>query len=871
MAEKIVPVSIEEEMKSSYIDYAMSVIVSRALPDARDGLKPVQRRILVAMNDLNLTHTRPFRKSAKITGDVTGNYHPHGTLAVYDTMVRLAQDFSLRYPLVDGQGNFGSIDGDAAAAERYTEGRLAEISESLLADLDRDTVDFRANYDETRQEPEVLPAKVPNSILNGASGIAVGMATNIPPHNFREVVAALIHLADNPDATVDDLMQHVRGPDFPTAGIIMGEQGIRECYRTGRGLITVRARSSIDEIRGSKMAVIVTEIPYQVSKAALIEKAANLVRSGHITGISDIRDESDRDGIRVVFELHRDAQPQVVLNQLYKHTQMQSTFGANMVALVDGRPKLLNLKELLEVFLEHRVEVITRRTKFDLAQAEERAHILEGLRKALDNIDAIIDLIRGSRDVAEAKAGLMEQFELSDRQAQAILDMRLQRLTGLEREKLEEEYLKTIKAIEEYRAILASKQRVIDIIKEELREAEEKFGDDRRTEISAAVGREIDIEDLIPREDMIITISHRGYIKRVPVGSYRSQRRGGRGLTGAKVADEDFLEHIFVANTHSYILFFTDKGRCYWLKVYEIPETGRHAKGRSIMALVGIRQDERIAGFVPVQNFEGDRYIITATRRGKIKKTPLQAYSYPRKGGVFATGLEEDDTVIGAALTYGNTEVILTTRWGKANRFSEKQVRSMGRTAAGVRGVRLARPDDETVAMVVLREGMDSLMVVTEKGFGKRTVLSDFPAHNRGGQGVIAARLTGRTGPVVDVLALTGEPDVVVITANGWVIRLRTKEIRTMGRATQGVKLVNLSEGDRVMDVGLMQEDDREAAGNGPKGGNGPTPTGNDGPTAVETNGSSPAETDGSSAAETDAPGGGETDGPDETNGGSSA
>lgn len=819
MAEKIVPISIEEEMKSSYIDYAMSVIVARALPDARDGLKPVQRRILVAMNDLNLAHNRPFRKSAKITGDVTGNYHPHGTLAVYDTMVRLAQDFSLRYPLVDGQGNFGSIDGDAAAAERYTEGRLAEVAESLLVDLDRDTVNFRPNYDETREEPEVLPAKVPNSILNGASGIAVGMATNIPPHNFREVVAALSQLADNPDATVSDLMEHVQGPDFPTAGIILGRQGIRECYETGRGLITVRARASIEEIRGgAKMAVIVTEIPYQVSKAALIEKAAGLVRSGHINGISDIRDESDREGIRVVFELHRDAQPQVVLNQLYKHTQMQSTFGANMVALVEGRPRLLNLKELLQVFLDHRVEVITRRTQFDLKQAEERAHILEGLRKALDNIDVIIDMIRGSRDAAQAKAALMEQFELSDRQAQAILDMRLQRLTGLEREKIEEEYVNTIKAIEDYRAILASKQRVIDIIKKELRDSEERFGDDRRTEITAAVGREIDIEDLIPREDMIITISHRGYIKRVPVGSYRSQRRGGRGLTGAKVADEDFLEHIFVANTHSYILFFTDKGRCYWLKVYEIPETGRHAKGRSIMALVGIRQDERIADFVPVQNFEGDRYIMTATRRGKIKKTALQAYSYPRKGGVFATGLEEGDSVIGAALTHPNMEVILATRWGKANRFSERQVRAMGRTAAGVRGVRLAREDDETVAMVVLREGMDSLMVVTEKGFGKRTILDDFPAHNRGGQGVIAARLTARTGPVVDVLALSGSPEVVLITANGWVIRLRTKEIRTMGRATQGVKLVNLAEGDRVMDVGLMHESDGESADNGGNG-----------------------------------------------------
>jgi DNA gyrase subunit A len=815
MPERIIQVPIEEEMRSSYIDYAMSVIVSRALPDARDGLKPVQRRILVAMNDLGVYHDRPYRKSAKITGDVTGNYHPHGTLAVYDTLVRMVQDFSLRYPLIDGQGNFGSVDGDAAAAERYTEARLSRLAEEMLADLDRDTVDFRPNYDGTRQEPVVLPAKVPNLILNGASGIAVGMATNIPPHNFREVVEALLHLADNPEATVQDLMEFIKGPDFPTGGIILGTEGIRSCYETGHGLIPVRARTNIEELKNGRLAIVVTEIPYQVSKAAMIEKAAALVTGGHINGIADIRDESDRDGIRVVFELHRDAQPQVVLNQLFKHTQLQSTFGANMLALVDGRPEVLDLKQMLSVFLEHRVEVVTRRTRHDLAQAEEKAHILEGLKRALDDIDRVIDIIRSSKDVATARSTLMSQLNLTEKQAQAILEMRLQRLTGLEREKIDEEYLATIKKIEEYKTILSSRGHVLQVIKEELREAAERYGDERRTEIAPAAEGDIDIEDLIPREDVIVTISHRGYIKRVPVGSYRTQRRGGRGLTGAKVGDEDFLEHVFVANTHSYILFFTDKGRCYWLKVYEIPEAGRHAKGRSILGLVGIGQEETIAAVVPVQDFEGDRYILTATKGGKVKKTALRAYSNPRRGGVMATGLEEGDEVIGAALTDGRAEIILATRSGKAIRFSESQVRPMGRTAAGVRGIRLARAGDAVVAMVVVREGMDSLLVVTEKGFGKRTRLEEFTPHNRGGQGMIAARITAKTGQVTDVLAVDGVPDVVVMTAMGMVIRLRTSEIRVMGRATQGVKLVNLAEGDRVVDVAILREDNGGDNGQG--------------------------------------------------------
>jgi DNA gyrase subunit A len=798
--QRITPILIEDEMKSSYIDYAMSVIVSRALPDVRDGLKPVQRRILVAMNDLSLYHDRPYRKSAKITGDVTGNYHPHGTVAVYDTMARLVQDFSLRYPIVDGQGNFGSVDGDGAAAERYTEARLTRLAEEMLEDLDKETVDFRANYDETRQEPAVLPARVPNLLINGSSGIAVGMATNIPPHNLREVVQAITHLIDNPAATAEDLMHFVKGPDFPTGGIILGTTAIRECYTTGRGLITLRARATIEEIREGRAAIIVTEIPYQVNKASLLERIAGLVKAGSISGIADLRDESDRDGMRMVIELRREAQPRVVLNQLYKHTQMQTTFGANLLALIANRPKLFTLNEFCQAHIDHRCEVITRRTQYNLTQAERKAHILEGLKIALDHIDAVITLIRASHSVDEARTGLMETFGLSEEQARAILEMRLQKLTGLEREKIAEDYRETIKLIEELRGILASRERVLGIIKEDLRELAEKYGDDRRTEL-APFEEDIDIEDLIPREDMIITISHKGYIKRVPVSTYRSQRRGGRGLAGAKTRAEDFVEHLFVANTHSYILFFTDKGRCHWLKVYNAPLGTRLSKGRSILNVLDIRSEERIAAFAPVDGFPEDRFIVLATERGKIKKTPLSAFSNPRRKGIWALTLEEGDALIGAVVTDGNAEIVIAKRSGKAIRFPEVKVRPMGRTAAGVRGVSLEDEDDAVVEMVCVTDRDATLLVVTQNGYGKRSKIDDYRVTNRGGLGVITVRNTPRNGPLVAIKEVCDDDEVMLTTSTGIVIRLRMKPVSVIGRATQGVKMINQQPGDKVTDV----------------------------------------------------------------------
>ncbi len=798
--ERVIPVLIEEEMKSSYIDYSMSVIVSRALPDVRDGLKPVQRRILVAMNDLNLRHDRPYRKSAKITGDVTGNYHPHGTTAVYDTMARLAQNFSLRYPLVEGQGNFGSIDGDAAAAERYTEARFPRLTEHMLADLDKETVDFRPNYDETRQEPVVLPAKVPNLLINGCSGIAVGMATNIPPHNLREVAEAIKHLVNHPEATTQDLMQFVHGPDFPTGGIILGTSGIRQCYESGRGHITVRARATIEEVRRDREAIIVTEIPYMVNKTLLLERIASLVKSGVLSGISDLRDESDRRGMRVVIELRRDAQPRVVLNQLYKHTQMQTTFGANILALLENRPKLFTLQELCQAYVDHRFEVITRRTKYELAQAEAKAHILEGLRKALDEIDAVITVIRESKNAEEARTGLIASFDLSEKQAQAILDMRLQRLTGLERQKVEDDYQATVKQIADYRSILATREPVMGIIKSDLDELALRFGDDRRTEI-APFEEDIDLEDLIPREDMIITISHRGYIKRLPVTTYRSQRRGGRGLTGAKTREEDFVEHLFVANTHSYILFFTNTGRCHWLKVYNAPLGTRLSKGRSILNLMGFGPDERIAAFAQVDDFTEDRYVVLATRSGKIKKTPLRAFSNPRRTGIWAISLGDGDELIGATITDGKSEIVLAKRNGKAIRFPEGKVRPMGRSAAGVRGVTLEDEEDAVIGMVCVRDPESTLLVVTRNGFGKRSRLEDYRITNRGGRGVITLRITDRNGPMVTIKEVAADDEVMLTTSSGMIIRLRMESVSVIGRATQGVKLIDLRPGDQVTDV----------------------------------------------------------------------
>ncbi len=803
---RILPVQIEDEMRTSYIDYSMSVIVSRALPDVRDGLKPVHRRILVAMNDLSLYHDRPYRKSAKISGDVTGNYHPHGTTAVYDAMVRLVQDFSLRYPLVEGQGNFGSIDGDSAAAERYTEARLNQISEEMLRDLEKETVDFRPNYDETREEPTVLPSAFPNLLVNGASGIAVGMATNVPPHNLSEICDALIQLIKEPGAGIEDLMRIVPGPDFPTGGIIMGRAGIRDCYNTGRGLIVVRAKAEIDTAKSGRDVIIVTEIPYQVNKSAMIERIAQLVKGGQITGISDVRDESDRRGLRVVIELRRDAQPQVVLNQLYKHTQMQVTFGANLLALHNRRPVTFDLRGMLQAYLEHRVEVITRRSRFELQQAQKRAHILEGFRRALDELDAVITLIRHSADVEEARGGLISRFGLSQEQANAILEMRLQRLTGLERKKINDEYSQITGRIGELTEILADRTRIMALIVEELTDLQRKFGDARRTFIAADEElSSFEMEDLIPEEDMVISISHAGYIKRVTPTEYRRQGRGGRGLRGSATKDEDFVEHLFVASTHSYLLLFSDRGRAYWLKVYEIPHGSRQARGRSILNLISSQKGENITAYVPVREFPEDQYLILVTNRGLIKKTRLSAFSRPRRAGIMAIDLQEGDSLIGARLAHDGDEIVIATRRGKAIRFKESDARPMGRSARGVRGVGLRGEDDCVVGMIVLRPNSDQLLLtVTEKGYGKRTRVDEYPLYRRGSHGVYTLALSPRIGRVVSLMVVGEEDELMVMSSGGTIIRLPAREVSILGRATQGVKLIQLGEADRVVDLARL-------------------------------------------------------------------
>jgi DNA gyrase subunit A len=801
--EKVVPIYVEDEMRNSYIDYSMSVIVSRALPDVRDGLKPVHRRVLVAMRELNLLHDRPFRKSAKITGDVTGNYHPHGTAAVYETMVRLAQPFSMRYPLVDGQGNFGSVDGDAPAAERYTEARLTEFAEEMLRDMEKDTVDMRPNYDESREEPVVLPAAVPNLLVNGSSGIAVGMATNVPPHNLREIVDAVVHVIDNPDCPIEDLLKIVEGPDFPTAGIIYGRQGIIDCYTTGRGHITVRSCATVEELKKDRSAIIVTEIPYMVSKAALLEKIADLVKDGTLDGISDLRDESDREGMRVVIELKRDAQPRVILNQLFKHTQMQTTFGANMLALVGKRPQTLTLKEMIQHYIVHRQEIVVRRTRFDLNEAEQRAHILEGFKIALDHIDEIVALIKASANVEAARQGLMSRFGLSEIQSNAILEMRLSRLTGLERQKIDDEYREVIQLIARLKAILDSPAMVLGIIKDELNGVRERFGDDRRTRIEAASG-EFEIEDLIAEEDMVITISHAGYIKRLPVTTYRSQRRGGRGVTGAGTKEEDFIEHLFIASTHSYILVFTDRGRIYWLKVHEIPQAGRTAKGKAVVNLVEMSQQERVAAVVPVKQFDDKHFVLMTTARGTVKKTPLSAYSNPRRGGIVAIGVDGEDTLIDAVLTDGTQEIILSKRDGKAIRFKETDVRPMGRTAYGVRGVTIDG-DDAVVGVIAVRREA-ALLVATENGYGKRTPISEYRITGRGGKGIISIQTNERNGRVVAALEVVPDDEVMLITRGGMVIRTQVAGISEIGRNTQGVRLINLEPGDQLIDVAKVEE-----------------------------------------------------------------
>jgi DNA gyrase subunit A len=798
-------------MTDSYLDYSMSVIISRALPDVRDGLKPVHRRILLAMNDLGITHGKPYRKSAKLTGDVTGNYHPHGTAAVYDAVVRMAQDFSMRYPLVDGQGNFGSIDGDPPAAERYTEVRMTEIAEELLADLEKETVEFGPNYDETRQMALVLPAKAPNLLINGAAGIAVGMATNIPPHNLTEIVEGLKAVLDEPDITMDKLCRLVTGPDFPTGGIIYGRSGIREAYQTGKGKITLRARATIETQKSGKTSIIVSEIPYQTNKAAIIEKIADLVRAEKIVGISDVRDESDKEGMRVAIELKKDSFPKVVLNQLFAHTQLQATYGIIMLAIDGLRPVVMNLKELMERFLAHREEVITRRTKYDLARAEERAHILEGYRIALDHIDEIVQLIKKSATPEEARKGLVKKFKLSEVQAQAILDLRLQRLTGLERKKIEDEYLELIKKIEYYRSILDSRTRLLALIREELDDLNARFGDPRRTEIVDEEG-EFQIEDLIAEEDMIITITHTGYIKRIPVGTYRRQRRGGKGVAGMGMKEEDFIEHLFIASTHSYILFFTDKGKCYWLKVHEVPQGGRLARGKAIVNLLEMSREENITAFVPVSDFAQDAYLMMATKDGFIKKTHISQYANPRRGGIIAVILRDGDRLIAARLTSGSDDIILAKRKGKAIRFSERDVRDMGRATQGVTGVKLDK-DDRVIGMVVVKRGAE-ILAVSENGYGKRTRISDFRNIKRGGKGVVCIATDERNGPLVAVKEVLEDDEAMMITRNGIIIRCPVKSISVLGRPAKGVKLISLGEGDAVVDVALIAGE--KESGDGP-------------------------------------------------------
>jgi len=803
--EKIETVFLEEEMKSSYLDYSMSVITNRALPDIRDGMKPSNRRILVAMNDLNLRPGRPHRKCAKIAGDTSGNYHPHGEQVVYPTLVRMAQDFNMRYPLVDGQGNFGSIDGDGAAAMRYTEARLTPIAVEILADLDKETVDFMANYDATRDEPTVLPGKFPNLICNGTSGIAVGMATNVPPHNLREVSEAIIRVIDDDECTNEDLMEIVPGPDFPTGGIINGHEGIREAYRTGKGRVLVRARVAIERMANGKEAIVVNEIPYQVNKSNLLEKIADLVRDKAIEGVSDLRDESDRDGMRIVIELKRDQQADIVLNQLYKHTTMQVTFSVMMLGLDHGIPKMLTLKQLIEAFVDHRHEVVTRRTEYELRKAEERAHILEGYRIALDNIDAVIALIKKSKDTPTAHAGLMKTFKLSDRQATAILEMRLQRLTGLERKKIEEEYRDLIKRISQLKAILESKPLRMQIIKEETQELAERFGDDRRTEIQEAA-EELTVEDLIAEEEMVITISHLGYIKRLSVSAYRRQNRGGRGVKGIETKEDDFAEHLFIASTHDYILFFSTKGRCYWVKVHTIPAGGKLAKGKPIVNMCQMERGETITAFCRVRQFSADQFVVMATRGGVVKKTPLDAFSNPRVVGVNAMNLPTDDELIEAAITDGSCDIVLASRKGMAIRFPEGKVRAMGRTAYGVKGINLGK-GDYVIGMVVVKRD-SSLLVVSENGYGKRTAIADYRVTNRGGKGIINIKTSERNGEVVAIKEVLDDDELILITKHGIANRQAVKNIKVIGRNTQGVRLISLDEDDLVTDVARVAREE---------------------------------------------------------------
>jgi DNA gyrase subunit A len=806
-----IPVNLIDEMRRSYLDYAMSVIIGRALPDARDGLKPVHRRVLYAMNDLGNTYNKPYKKSARIVGDVIGKYHPHGESAVYDTIVRLVQDFSIRYPLIDGQGNFGSIDGDNPAAMRYTEVRMARLADELLADIEKETVDFGPNYDDSLTEPLVLPAKFPNLLVNGSAGIAVGMATNVPPHNLSEIVKATILLLEKPEAGLEELMALVPGPDFPTAGFIYGRAGIRTAYETGKGIITLRARAAIEKLSREREAIIVTEIPFQTNKARLIERIAELVREKRLEGIADLRDESDREGMRIVIELRKDEQAQIILNNLYKMTPMQSSFGIILLAIVDNQPRILSLQQALSCFIEHRKDVVRRRTIFELKKAEARAHILEGLKRALDMLDAIIALIRASKEPAVAKQGLMTQFQFSEAQAQAILDMRLQRLTGLEREKIVEEYQETLKLIARLKEILASELVLRGVIIDELKLLEEQYGDKRRTEIVDEEA-EIQLADLIAEEDVVITVTHSGYIKRTSASSYRTQGRGGKGRIGMTTRDEDFIDHVFVASTHSYLLVFTDRGQIYWLKAYEIPDVGTAGKGKAIVNLVNLSKEEKIAALIAVKDFDPDKFVVMATRNGTVKKTALAEYSNPRSSGIIAISVPDDDQLIGCQLTNGSYDILLATRMGKSIRFSEEEVRDMGRNARGVIGVRLSK-EDYVVAMSAFT-GEGHFLTVTEKGFGKRTSVEEYRKQGRGGSGVINIRVGAKNGPVVNTCHVTEDCAVMIITAQGKLIQLNVEDIRnTQTRAAVGVKCIELEEGDFVTSVTVVEGEESPEPG----------------------------------------------------------
>lgn len=821
--EKLIPINIEDEMKSAYIDYSMSVIVSRALPDVRDGLKPVHRRVLYGMYDLGVFSNRPHKKSARIVGEVLGKYHPHGDTSVYDAMVRMAQEWSLRYLMVDGQGNFGSIDGDSPAAMRYTEARLKKLSEDIMADIDKETVDFQLNFDDTLYEPKVMPTRIPNLLINGASGIAVGMATNMAPHNLSEVVDGTLAYIDNNDIEVDELINYIKAPDFPTGGVIYGYEGVREAFKTGRGRIVMRAKVNFEEVEGRE-SIVVTEIPYQVNKAEMIRKTADLINDKKIEGISNIRDESDRNGMRIVYILKRDAVPNVVLNTLFKYTQLQSSFSVNNIALVNGRPQLLNLKDLILHFVDHRHDVVVRRAQFELRKAEERAHILEGLIIASDNIDEVIAIIRGSKNTDEAREKLMERFSLTDIQSRAIVEMRLRQLTGLEQDKLRAEYEDIMKLIQELKDLLASKELRMELIKKELLEVKEKYGDERRSTIEYS-GGDVSIEDLIADENVVITISHAGYIKRTSLSEYKTQNRGGVGQKSAATRDQDFLEHLFVATNHQYLLFFTQKGKCFWMRVYEIPEGSKASKGRAIQNLINIENDDKVKAFICTKDLKDEEYInnhfvIMATKQGQVKKTPLEQYSRPRQNGINAITIREDDELIGAKLTTGNSQVLIAVKSGKLVRFEESKTRPMGRTASGVRGITLADEKDEVIGMVAIDEkevNETQLLVVTENGYGKRTKLVDddgedvYRITNRGGKGVKTLNITEKTGQLISISDVTDEDDLMIINKSGLTIRMEVSSLRVMGRATQGVRLINIKGNDSIAAVTKVMKEDEEA------------------------------------------------------------